>query len=610
MNPNDILFIEKELHMSKDELLKIIVAYRKQEAEEAAFRIENQNALTAMAKDYQSLKNKLEAVTSERDKLKNELIKIAEQNQLKTKDIFGRGTEKLSDIIDAPINADNEDEAATEIIEFTPERRHKTPSISAPKNENTEKRKKKVGKREEDLSRLPQHNQYHLDINKLNDEYGEGNWRIAGWHNHRTVEINPQTEYVLNDYTPVISIGLEHQMKTIQNPDIFYKNSYASASLVAFICYQKFFLAIPVYRQSLAFENFGFTISRQTMNNWIIRFAFEFFGPVYDRMQELMMKIPYHQCDETTLRVNNDGRATGSKSFMWVHITSELADCDPIILFCYEMTRGTDHLREFYEDFKGFITCDAYCAYQVLEKENENVIIVCGCMMHMRRRFALSLALIDKSKLTEDEIMELPEIKALILIGKIYRADEALKNLSAEDRLEQRQAVVKPMVDAYFDFIESLDATDPLLSNRLKDAINYSKNQKGYLCRFLKDGNVPIDDGATERHIRPFAIGRNNFLFCNSPDGAQATAILYTMVETAKANHANVYYYLKFILENMPHHMDDTNMDFLDQMMPWSNEYREYERKNTCEISSEIQEGIYDIPPRTPKRNQPLKPAS
>ncbi|NDO69734.1 transposase, partial [Schaedlerella arabinosiphila] len=124
---------------------------------------------------------------------------------------------------------------------------------------------------------------------------------------------------------------------------------------------------------------------------------------------------------------------------MWVHITSELLNTSPIILFCYELTRGTDHLRKFYQDFQGFITCDAYCSYQVLEKEKQEVITVCGCMMHLRRRFANSLALIDKTGLSEEKIRQLPEAQALILIGKIYDADEALKNLSAEERRIQRE---------------------------------------------------------------------------------------------------------------------------------------------------------------------------
>lgn len=223
-------------------------------------------------------------------------------------------------------------------------------------------------------------------------------------------------------------------------------------------------------------------------------------------------------------------------------------------------------------------------------------------MMHMRRRYAQSLALIDKSKMSDAEMRDLPETRALALVGRIYDADEALKSLSAEERLAQRKAIVSPLVDEYFEFVDGIDTSEPFISNRLRDAVNYSKNQKEYLCRFLTDGNIPVDNGATERHIRPFTIGRNNFLFCNTIDGAEATAIMYTIVETAKANKANVYYYLKYILEQMPGHMEDTDTSFLKAMVPWSEEYREYERVNTCGITPETAPGIYDSKPRTPRK--------
>jgi len=601
MDAHDAVYIEKELLMSREELLRIIADYRKRECEEAAFRIENQNALTAMAKDYQELKKKLEAVVLERNRLKDDLARIAEQNQLKAKDIFGRRTEKLADIIDAPPDTEYEDEAMTEIVEFPT----KVPGVSVlspgPKKIRMP-RKKRVGKRDEDLSKLPQNTEFRLDIAGLDQEYGEGNWRIAFWHNHRTVEVNPQTAYVLNTYSPVISVGLEHELHTIKNPDVLLKNSIASASLVAFVLYQKFFMSLPLYRQEWCFENFGLILSRQTICNWVIRFSFDLFGPIYDYLKSLMLAIPYHQCDETTLLVNNDGRPAGSKSYLWVHITSELLNTHPIILFCYELTRGTDHLRKFYEDFKGYITCDAYCSYKVLGKENQDIIAVCGCLMHMRRRYARSLALIDKSKLSDTEILSLPETTALMLIGRIYDADESLKSLSATERKAKREDVVSPLVDEYFKFVDGIDTSDPLISNRLLDAVNYSKNQKEFLLMFLKDGNIPIDNGASERHIRAAAIGRKNFMFCDSIDGAEAVAIMYTIVETAKANNANVYFYLKYVLEQMPRYMEGTDFGFLERMLPWSLEYKEYERNHTSGVKADSPPGIFSSKPRTPRK--------
>ena len=232
----------------------------------------------------------------------------------------------------------------------------------------------------------------------------------------------------------------------------------------------------------------------------------------------------------------------------------------------------------YYEDFKGFVTCDAYCSYKVIGKENQDAVFIRGCLMHIRRRYVQSLSLVDKSKMSDAEILELSETKALMLINRIYDADEALKSLSEEKRLAKRKEVVSPLVDEFFEFVDGIDTSDPLISNRLLDAVNYSKNQKDFLSVFLKDGNVPIDNGASERHIRAVAIGRKNFLFCGSLDGAEALAIMYTIVETAKSNNANVYFYLRYILEQMPRYMEGTDTGFLERMTPWSPEYMEYER--------------------------------
>ena len=407
-----------------------------------------------------------------------------------------------------------------------------------------------------------------------------------------------------NIYTPVISVGLEHMLVTVPYEAPIRQWSLASPSVMADILYHKYAMAVPLYRQEKMFSDFGAAISRQTMCNWVFYASFSYFGPICDYLIQKQLEIKYHQCDETTLQVNRDGRAAGRKSYIWLHATSEMAGADPIIVFSFELTRGTEHLRKFYRDFRGYITCDAYCSYQILAKENESVIIVCGCMMHMRRRFVESLSLVDKSGLDDDAIAQLPETKALVLIGKIYDADEPLKSLSADERKDRRDKEVKPLVDEYFQYIESLDTDDPLMGERLKGAIQYSINQKEYLCRFLSDGHIPIDNGFAERSIRSLAIGRRNFLFCDSVEGAKATAIMYSIVETARANKANVYWYLRYILEKMPHDTDCPDGEFMEKMMPWSDDYREYEKLRSSQGPPELGENEYRERPRNPRKSR------
>lgn len=184
----------------------------------------------------------------------------------------------------------------------------------------------------------------------------------------------------------------------------------------------------------------------------------------------------------------------------------------------------------------------------------------------------------------------------------MHDADEKLKLLTADERREQRNLAVRPLVEDFYSYIDSLDTNEPGTSSRLKDAVTYAQNQKTYLCRFLEDGNIPIDDGATERHIRSLAIGRGHFLFCNTVDGAKALATMYTIVETAKANHVNVYSYLRYILEEMPHYISGTDLSFVDKLLPWSAEYLEYEKMQNTNISLiDVHEG-YAEKPKTPRK--------
>ena len=260
----------------------------------------------------------------------------------------------------------------------------------------------------------------------------------------------------------------------------------------------------------------------QQLHQAHVRLAFEENG----NLAEILKESGCTQCDETTLLVIRDGRKAGRKSYLWIHVTSELGNEHPITVICYEPDRSTRHLREFFEGYAGEIVCDAYSAYQTFETENGETVIICGCWMHSRRRWAEALRVRNVSGLSLRQIEELP----------------------------------------------------PGISARMKDAIQYSLNQKEYLCRFLTDGNLPLDNGACERSIRALAVGRANWLFATSPKGAESAAIMYSLVETAKMNGANVYYYLKYLLENAPFSPQlKVSEKYLDTLMPWSEEYRKYE---------------------------------
>ena len=222
--------------------------------------------------------------------------------------MFGRSTEKIEDIIDSVCSwADATDPVSEDIPADDPSSDEDKEEKSAAKGSTSGKKerkpsgKKKKGKRAEDFSRLPGRTEFQFDVNALNDEYGEGNWRIAYWESHRMLESIPCTKYVRTVYTPVISGGLEHSLVRIPASGQFLPGSIATPSLVAEIMYNKFVLGLPLYRQEADLICNDVPVSRQTMANWGIRFALDLFGPLYDYLTFLLKLCRYNQCDETVL---------------------------------------------------------------------------------------------------------------------------------------------------------------------------------------------------------------------------------------------------------------------------------------------------------------------
>ena len=564
------------------ELRRRLIAMKKDEIESRNRESEYLRVQTETALLCQQFRDEAKGLRHENEEMRKKLEKLESKDKLDTNRLFGRKTEKIDDLLN---QSSENGSTADPISEDAPEGQEEDAPETGKKTPRGRTGKRRSGKRKEDLSRLPQRTVYEYDPEELDRVYGKGNWRVVSWHGSTKKEVIPAIVYAKTTYTPVLSVGLEHVMVSVPPRDMLLPGSDATESLVAWIMNNKFVLSLPLYRQEAEFARRGIALSRQTMSNWIIRFSRDRFCQVAGRMAELLKASGCTQCDETTLLVIRDGRKAGRKSFMWIHVTSELSDGHPIAVFTYEPDRSTRHLRDFYDDYIGRIICDAYCAYQTFESENEETVIICGCWMHSRRRWAEALRIRDVKGLSEKEIDELPEAKALRLIVDIYREENKLKGMDAAERLRGRQTAVREKVDAYFSFLESIQLDDPSISEKMKDAVNYSLNQRKYLCRFLKKGDVPIDNGYCERLAKAFAIGRGNWMFCTSPKGAEAAAIMYTLVETAKSNGADVYFYLKYLLEKAPSTPElKVGRKYLDELMPWSEEYKSYEVRQKKEL--------------------------
>ena len=387
-----------------------------------------------------------------------------------------------------------------------------------------------------------------------------------------------------------------------------FPKSLASPSLLANIIMDKFCMFVPMYRMEHDINRYGFSLSRQTMSNWIIKAAEFFFMPVYQFLKSSLSTYPYQQCDETTWRVIRDSRGPGKKSYFWVHRSSELQkERPPVILYELEPSRSSQHLEKYFREVfqektgKIHLTSDAFSAYPSLEENHSGRIEHTGCFSHARRRGANALKLLS-GKTAEEDLNSLPEFIFLNKIAGIYTEENKLKEMSAEERLLRRQKNVKPLIDEFFEYLKTLDTSNLTYSDTFKDAVEYTLNQEKYLRRFLDDGNIPIDDNACERSVKAVCLLRKSCLFSNTFRGGYACGIIMTLVETAKANGADSYWYIQYLLETMPsrYYRGRENED-LDQMVPWSDEYHRYEKEQRLKVLDRSAPAGNEKP-RTPRK--------
>ena len=337
--------------------------------------------------------------------------------------------------------------------------------------------------------------------------------------------------------------------------------SLVSSSLGAAIINGKYVNAVPLYRLEQEFQRFGLNITPQNMANWCIRLGEEYLSVLYDHLHKEIYSYHVIQADETPVLVNHDGRKAGSKSYMWVYRSGHMYKDRQIVLYEYQMTRNASHPREFLKGYDGICVTDGYQVYHTLEKEMEDLTIA-GCWVHCRRRFHDALNVIPEPLRKKSEAFLLMK-----QIQAIYREENKLKDLSSEERLEQRQAVVRPLVDAFFVYLKRLNVSS---KDKFGEAVGYALNQEPYLRVFLTDGDVPIDNNASERAIRGFCIGKKNWQMIDTINGAKTSAMIYSIVETAKANNLKPFDYVQYLLEEIPKLMDDHDHSFIQELLPWS----------------------------------------
>ena len=335
--------------------------------------------------------------------------------------------------------------------------------------------------------------------------------------------------------------GEANIVKAARGPALL-PGSFASAEAVAHIVIQKFVMYSPLYRLEQEFNRQGLRLSRQTMANWLLNISEKWLRPVYDTLREQLCREPVLHADETTLQVLKEpGRSSTSKSYMWLYRTSGCAK-QSIVLYEYQPTRKAEHAEAFLKGFSGWLHADGYQGYHKLP---ENIRVV-GCWAHARRKFDEALQTLPK-----EMQRDAPAVIGECYCPRLFKLEQAFAELTPEERYEKRLEQEKPVLDALLSWANEMQAKTALKS-ALGRAIHYLLEQWPYLTRYLEDGRLELSNNRAERSIKPFVMGRKNWLFANTPGGAQASAVIYSLIETAKENALDPYRYLPWVLQNAP----------------------------------------------------------
>jgi len=351
-------------------------------------------------------------------------------------------------------------------------------------------------------------------------------------------------------HTPIVTAPM---------PKSVYPGSLASPSIMAYVMSQKYVDSQPLYRQEQQFARLGLTISRQTLANWMMYGADHWLSLLTNRMQEHLLSQDILHADETTLQVLREpGKSAETKSYMWLYRTGR--EGPPIVMYDYQPSRGGEHPRNFLKGFSGYLHVDGYAGYHKIL-----AVTLIGCWAHARRKYDEALKALPS---TPDKTKTLAQ-QGLQFCNQLFAIERELKDSTSDERYTERRERSLPILDAYLVWLRE---KRPLVlpKSALGQALIYSLNQWDKLTAFLKDGRLEIDNNRSERAIKPFVIGRKNWMFANTPRGARASSIIYSVMETAKENGLNPFNYLKYLFEQLPQLADPNDPEALDHLLPWS----------------------------------------
>ena len=470
------------------------------------------------------------------EELKKHLL-AEEKVQIQKQELFGASSEKESAIL-------NEAEVSTSIKEPKP--------IS--------KRGRKNGLTLKERFLRSKNVEYEKEVIKGPEycpECGEKLIKIS--ENHQLKVVYVPGKFVVKEY-------VYEQMKCPNDEKIFssetnnsFPGTMLTAEFASEILVNKYMLGIPLYRMEQYWNSQGIPITRQALADYCIKCAFELY-PLYDRLKDYLINCEHKimHADETTIQVldiNAGSNAKRTKSYIWVYATSMIDK--PIMIYDFEEDRKSIRPKEFLKEYKGKLVVDGYDGYNSVEN-----VTLCGCWSHARRHFTDLLTVIPDEQKPKSLCY-----KFVILIDEMFRIEREIfkKTKTMDELLEKRKIEIQPIFDEYFKLAEeSLDKSD----GKLRTAIKYSLDQRDKLSQFLVDSGIPMTNNLAERAVKPFVMCRKNFLFAKSISGAESAAVLFSIIQTAKANGLIVEKYLTHLFNNM---LDD-KLSNIDSYLPWNEE--------------------------------------
>ena len=522
---------------------------------------EMKDLITQLNTTIQQQNTLIESLKKDKESDRELIAVLTEKVEYLTKKLFGTSSEKSKDI-PGQLSFFNEaeevqdDQSELEIPEdlLTPE---EEPRTRKPKRTHAETFKGIPVRKE--VIPLPEDEQYcpncGTDLVKVGEEYVRTEFRFTRAKG-AIVKIYQETWKCPQCTDEAATPGVDYFFKTSLVPPPLIPYSYASPSVVAWIMYRKFVDAVPLYRQEQDWKQLGVPLLRATMGAWMIRCSRNYLKPLYDYLHRRLLERKFLMADETRVQVLKEpGRNPETDSFMWLFRSGE-DGLAPIILFHYTETRKKVNAIEFLKGASAYLMSDGYQGYNDLPG-----LIRCICYAHIRRYF------VDAVPKGKELDLSNAAVQGVYYCNKLFEIERHCTNrkLLYEQRKAYRIEKAKPVIESFKAWLKTVKATK---GTRLDKAVKYALNQEAYLMTYLEDGRCSLSNNLSEIEIHPFTTGRKNWLFSDTPKGAESSAIIYSIVECAKANGLNIYQYLTYLLEHRPSfNMTDEE---LEALAPWS----------------------------------------